>query len=188
MISISLWAKTINHAESRWSITRLLTEMEREGLFIHYISICFQNVLLFLAVLAQVIPGGSESPFRAAGLRRCRAWNPITSAAMLALWHQAPSMQNATAWRLPAKRAPQFSYCRGVFTDGWSGWQGAGAMARVTLMRGKVESSGKRRGEGKGQSRNGEWGWWFYLIVRVCNYYNSRWKTVPPGRRNAGET
>lgn len=78
--------------------------------------IIFQYVFKMFSLLAvpgQVIPGGSESPFRAAGLRQCRAWNPITSAAMLALWHQTPSMQNATAG-VYQQRAPQFSSCRGV--------------------------------------------------------------------------
>lgn len=47
-----------------------LTENEEELLFI-----IFQYVIKMfsLAVLGQVIPGRSESPFRAAGLRRCRA-------------------------------------------------------------------------------------------------------------------
>lgn len=65
--------------------------------FIHHISIYFQKCSSLLTVLGQVIPEGSESLFGAAGHRRCWAWNPITSAAMLALWHPAPSMQNATA-------------------------------------------------------------------------------------------
>lgn len=84
----------------------------REGLLFIIFQYVFKMFSL-LAVPGQVIPGGSESPFRAAGLRQCRAWNPITSAAMLALWHQTPSMQNATAG-VYQQRAPQFSSCRGV--------------------------------------------------------------------------
>lgn len=84
----------------------------REGLLFIRFQYVFKMFSL-LAVPGQVIPGGSESPFRAAGLRQCWAWNPITSAAMLALWHQTPSMQNDTAG-VYQQRAPQFSYCRGV--------------------------------------------------------------------------
>lgn len=84
----------------------------REGLLFIIFQYVFKMFSL-LAVPGQVIPGGSESPFRAAGLRQCRAWNPITSAAMLALWHQTPSMQNATAG-VYQQRAPQFSSCRGI--------------------------------------------------------------------------
>lgn len=93
-----------------------------------------------LAALGQVIPRGSESPFLAARLRRCRAWNPITSAAMPALWHQTPSMQNATAG-VYQQRAPQSSRCRGVH---W--W-----VTRLTRSRGddtgdtRVGQNGERR-------------------------------------------
>ena len=76
-------------------------------------------MFFLLAVPGQVIPAGSESPFCAAGLCWCRAWNPITSAAMLALWHQTPSMQNATAG-VYQRLVPQLSYRRGVHW--WVAW------------------------------------------------------------------
>lgn len=66
-----------------------------------------------LAVLGQVIPKGTESPFLAVRLRRCWAWNPITGAAMPALWHQTLPMQNTTAG-VYHQLTPQPSCCRGI--------------------------------------------------------------------------
>lgn len=97
-------------------------------------------MLSLLTVLGQVIPGGRESPFCAAGLRQCRAWNPITSEAMLALWHQTRSMQNATA-DVYQQPAPQFGDCRGVH---W--W-----MARLT--RGSGDNTGITDNRQSGEQR-----------------------------------
>lgn len=110
MMTITLWIRTVN-CTVREAFPFFLQKL-REGLLFIIFQYVFKMFSL-LAVPGQVIPGGSESPFRAAGLRQCRAWNPITSAAMLALWHQTPSMQNATAG-VYQQRAPQFSSCRGV--------------------------------------------------------------------------
>lgn len=101
-------------------------------------------MLSLLTVLGQVIPGGRESPFCAAGLRQCRAWNPITSEAMLALWHQTQSMQNATA-DVYQQLAPQFSYCRGVH------WRMA------WLTRGSGDNTGITDNRQSGEQRR-EWG------------------------------
>lgn len=110
-----------------------------------------------LAVLGQVIPGGSESPFRAAGLHRCRAWNPITSAAMLALWHQTPSMQNATAG-VYQQRAPQFSRCRRVH---W--WV-------TRLTRGRRDDTGDSDvGQNGKHGRTRGWG------TKVCEGGGGKW-------------
>lgn len=113
----------------------------REGLLFIIFQYVFKMFSL-LAVPGQVIPGGSESPFCAAGLRQCRAWNPITSAAMLALWHQTPSMQNAPL--AFTSNVLHSSVPAEGFTDGWPGWQGAGEMTLLTLMRDKVEN--RKRG------------------------------------------
>lgn len=115
MMTITLWiviiAMNCKLCTVREAFPFFLQKL-REGLLFIIFQYVFKMFSL-LAVPGQVIPGGSESPFRAAGLRQCRAWNPITSAAMLALWHQTPSMQNATAG-VYQQRAPQFSSCRGV--------------------------------------------------------------------------
>lgn len=89
--------------------------------------------------LAQWFPGESESPFGAVGHCLCRAWNPIISTAMLALWHQTPLMQNAIWCRLPATRFTvqllQRCSLMGGLTDrrGKRGWDGL--LTTVTLMR-----------------------------------------------------
>lgn len=139
-------------------------------------------------MLGQVIPGGSESPFCAAGLRQCWAWNPITSAAMLALWHQTPSMQNATA-SVYQQCAPQFSYCRGVH---W--WVACQTRSRRDDTGDTDE--GQTGEEERGRVVGEDWGGMkgedgvgkqLYLIIRVCNYCNSCWWTVSLGRRDGGE-
>lgn len=76
-----------------------------------------------LAVLGQVIPKGTESPFFAVRLRWCWAWNPITRAAMPALWHQTLPMQNATAG-VYHQLTPQPSRCRGIHW--WVTWMTRG--------------------------------------------------------------
>lgn len=99
--------------QNLWSIAFFSFSGNGRRPFIHYISIYVSKMFSLLGVLGQAIPGGSESPFCAAGLRQRRAWNPITSVAMLALWHQTPLMQNATAG-VHQRRAPHFSQRRGV--------------------------------------------------------------------------
>ena len=78
----------------------------------------FQYVFKMFSLLA-VIPRGSESPFLAARLRRCWAWNPINGAGMPALWHQTPSMQNATTG-VHQQLSLQLTRCRGV--QWWMTW------------------------------------------------------------------
>lgn len=110
-----------------------------------------------LTVQGQVIPEGSESSFCAAGLRRCRAWNPITGAALPALWHQAPSMQNATAG-VYQQLATQFSSCWPVHR--WVVW----------LIRGSKDDHGDTDVWG----HNGE---------GVCNCNQSCGKMEGPGEQ-----
>lgn len=95
VITTSQWYK-VQTMQNLWSISSFLSQMEGERLLFIIFQYVFKMFSL-LTVPSQVIPEGSESPFLAVGLRRCRAWNPITSAAMLVLWHQTPSMQNTTA-------------------------------------------------------------------------------------------
>lgn len=71
-------------------------------------------MLSLLAAPGLVIPPGSESPFLAARLRRCRAWNPITGAAVPALRHQTPPMQNATAGVYQRRARQSSRRCREV--------------------------------------------------------------------------
>lgn len=154
--------------QNLWSISSFLFSENGGRALLFIIFQYVFKVFSLLAVLGQVIPGGSESPFRAAGLRRCRAWNPITSAAMLALWHQTPSMQNATAG-VYQQLAPQFSYCRGVH---W--W-----VARLTRGRrddtgdNDVGQNGEHRGKGGLRKEDG-WGWgrWQAIIFehKGANY------------------
>lgn len=172
-------AGNINQTLCRKYAFPLSLQKWREGLLFIIFQYVFK-IFSLLAVLGQVIPGGSESPFRAAGLRQCRAWNPITSAAMLALWHQTPSMQNATAG-VYQQRAPQFSCCKGVH---W--WV-------ASLTRGRRDDTGdtdegqsgaQKTGRGAGERGVGTK---FILIIRVRNYWDSCWWTVPPGRGDGGE-
>lgn len=154
----------IKHKRCRISEAFLLPfQKRREGLLFIIFQYVFKMFSL-LAVLGQVIPGGSESPFLAARLCRCRAWNPITSAAMLALWHQTPSMQNATAG-VYQQLAPQLSRCRGAHW--WVTW----------LTRGRRDDTSDTDVGQNGEHRM-KWGWgrqvdegggckWLHLNIRA---------------------
>lgn len=112
------------------SISSSLYKLRKGCLFIIYYVFKMFSVL---AVLGQVIPKGTESPFLAVRLRRCWAWNPITGAAMPALWHQTLPMQNATLVFTTTNSLHSWVAAE-EFTDGWPGWQGVGEMTPVSLM------------------------------------------------------
>lgn len=109
----------------------LLFKKLRKGCLFIIFQYVFKMFSL-LAVLGQVIPKGTESPFLAVRLRRCWAWNPITGAAMPALWHQTLPMQNATL--VFTTNSLHSWVAAEEFTDGWPGWQGVGEMTPVSLM------------------------------------------------------
>lgn len=145
---------------------RLPFQKRREGPLFIIFQYVFKMFSL-LAVLGQVIPEGSESPFLAARLRRCRAWNPITSAALPSLWHQTPLMQNATAG-VYQQPAPQLSRCRGVHW--WVTW----------LTRGRRDDTCDTDVGQNGEHRM-KWGWG----RRVGDGGGRKWLRVTIGARDA---
>lgn len=120
-ITISIWImKKKRKRKLNWILGEfppLFKKLRKGCLFITFQYVF--RMFSLLAVLGQVIPKGTESPFLAVRLRRCWAWNPITRAAMPALWHQTLPMQNATAG-VYHQLSPQPSRCRGIHW--WVTW------------------------------------------------------------------